>query len=88
MFSAVCKKKQISLLHSNINLIRFRRTLKHTLLGVLDWRDDLVNAPIAQLDRAPDYESGGRGFESSSVHHQEIKTHLKKAALQSGFFCG
>ena len=26
-------------------------------------------APIAQLDRVPDYESGGRGFESSSVRH-------------------
>lgn len=26
-------------------------------------------APIAQLDRAPDYESGGREFESSSVRH-------------------
>ena len=29
-----------------------------------------LNGPIAQLDRVPDYESGGRGFESSSVHHQ------------------
>ncbi len=27
------------------------------------------DAPIAQLDRVPDYESGGRGFESSSVRH-------------------
>src|SRR5262249_19050529 len=24
-------------------------------------------APVAQLDRAPDYESGGRGFESCPV---------------------
>ena len=27
------------------------------------------SGPIAQLDRVPDYESGGRGFESSSVRH-------------------
>src|SRR5262249_5086349 len=26
-----------------------------------------LNAPVAQLDRAPDYESGGRGFESCPV---------------------
>ncbi len=26
-------------------------------------------APVAQLDRAPDYESGGRGFESSPARH-------------------
>ena len=26
-------------------------------------------APVAQLDRAPDYESGGQGFESSPVRH-------------------
>ena len=29
----------------------------------------LQNAPVAQLDRVPDYESGGRGFESSPVRH-------------------
>ena len=28
------------------------------------------NAPVAQLDRAPDYESGGRGFESCPVRQQ------------------
>ena len=28
-----------------------------------------ISGPIAQLDRVPDYESGGRGFESSSVRH-------------------
>jgi hypothetical protein len=26
-------------------------------------------APVAQLDRAPDYESGGQGFESLRVYH-------------------
>ena len=25
----------------------------------------LITAPVAQLDRVSDYESGGRGFESS-----------------------
>jgi hypothetical protein len=29
----------------------------------------LLNAPIAQLDRASDYESVGRGFESSWARH-------------------
>jgi hypothetical protein len=28
-----------------------------------------LNAPIAQLDRASDYESVGRGFESSWARH-------------------
>ena len=28
-------------------------------------------APVAQLDRVPDYESGGRMFESCRVHHSE-----------------
>src|SRR5664279_3488314 len=28
-----------------------------------------VSAPVAQLDRAPDYESGGREFESLRVRH-------------------
>ena len=26
-------------------------------------------APVAQLDRVPDYESEGRGFESRRAHH-------------------
>jgi hypothetical protein len=26
-------------------------------------------APVAQLDRAPDYESGGQGFDSLRAHH-------------------
>ena len=28
-----------------------------------------TQAPVAQLDRAPDYESGGREFESSPARH-------------------
>ena len=31
-----------------------------------------ISGPIAQLDRVPDYESGGRGFESSSVRHLDL----------------
>src|SRR5579872_4315130 len=31
------------------------------------------NAPVAQLDRAPDYESGGRGFESCPVRQQPTR---------------
>jgi hypothetical protein len=27
------------------------------------------DAPVAQLDRASDFESGGRGFESLRAHH-------------------
>jgi hypothetical protein len=29
----------------------------------------IKSAPVAQLDRVPDYESGGRTFESCRVHH-------------------
>ena len=35
--------------------------------GVLRFR--AFAAPVAQLDRAPDYESGGRRFESFRVRH-------------------
>ncbi len=28
-----------------------------------------ANAPVAQLDRAPDYESGGQEFESLRARH-------------------
>ena len=31
------------------------------------------SAPVAQLDRAPDYESGGRAFESLRVHHFPLR---------------
>ena len=29
-----------------------------------------INAPVAQLDRVPDYESVGRKFESCRAHHE------------------
>src|SRR5476651_1069048 len=38
-----------------------------------------VSAPVAQLDRAPDYESGGREFESLRARH-----HL--ATIQRPYF--
>ena len=34
------------------------------------WSRDCGQAPVAQLDRAPDYESGGRGFESCPVRQR------------------
>ena len=32
------------------------------------------NAPVAQLDRAPDYESGGQEFESLRARHLTPRT--------------
>ena len=34
-------------------------------------------APVAQLDRAPDYESGGRGFESLRARHSSQRLSLR-----------
>lgn len=42
------------------------------------------NAPVAQLDRVPDYESEGRGFESRRAHHFIMLV----TAMICGFFCG
>ena len=39
------------------------------------------DGPIAQLDRVPDYESGGRGFESSSVRHHPVSPNLNKSQI-------
>ena len=33
----------------------------------------LTVAPVAQLDRAPGYEPGGREFESLRAHHSSIE---------------
>ncbi len=38
----------------------------------------LLSAPVAQLDRAPDYGSGGWGFDSLRVYHA---LNLKKKHL-------
>ena len=48
------------------------------------------NGPIAQLDRVPDFESGGRGFESSSVRHhisKKIKIILINGSLKGLVGC-
>ena len=39
--------------------------------SVIAMMDDMTEkrAPVAQLDRVPDYESGGRRFESSRARH-------------------
>src|SRR5690606_6053206 len=44
-----------------------RPSLLPRLAGLLMWRPP--SAPVAQLDRAPDYESGGRRFESFRARH-------------------
>jgi hypothetical protein len=40
---------------------------------------DLSNAPVAQLDRALDFESKGRGFESLRAHHLNTMTYSRKS---------
>ena len=40
-------------------------------------------APVAQLDRVPGYEPGGRGFESYPAHQKFIKN--REAAMPHGF---
>ena len=56
----------------------------------LSARRFLKYAPVAQLDRVPGYEPGGRRFESFLAHHTIKKAHFKWAfliviALSSGF---
>ena len=43
----------------------------------------LCNAPIAQLDRAPGYELGGREFESLWAHHIKQRVNWKQLTLLS-----
>src|SRR4051795_10428470 len=38
-------------------------------------------APVAQLDRAPDYESGGQRFESFRARHFPFKRQQMRTAL-------
>lgn len=40
--------------------------LRHKLCSYIEKH---FSAPVAQLDRAPDYESGGLGFKSLQVCH-------------------
>src|SRR3989454_7209201 len=39
----------------------------------------LRHAPLAQVDRASDYESGGQRFESSRAHHSLDETFMREA---------
>jgi hypothetical protein len=43
--------------------------LGQAIFGAAATRRLIVFAPVAQLDRAPGYEPGGRGFESLRAHH-------------------
>ena len=36
-------------------------------------RGGVDQAPVAQLDRAPDFESGGQGFESLPARHRILR---------------
>ena len=38
-------------------------------------------APVAQLDRVPDYESGGRTFESYRARHTQKEPHPADGAF-------
>jgi hypothetical protein len=42
---------------------------KHAALGPYALKCLAKDAPVAQLDRAPDYESGGQEFESLRARH-------------------
>src|SRR6266536_4144924 len=48
------------------------------------FRPRFKNAPVAQLDRVPDYESGGRTFESCRVHHSIQYDSLPASGSMSG----
>lgn len=41
------------------------------------------NAPVAQLDRASDYESEGQGFESLRVYHSFFSETLRKSGQEN-----
>ena len=41
--------------------------------------------PIAQLDRVPDYETGGRGVEYSSVQSEELQSCITQSPNQHDF---
>ena len=42
---------------------------------------------VAQLDRVLDYESRGRGFESSPVHHITLLLGKSRSPWAAFFFC-
>ena len=43
--------------------------------------------PVAQLDRASDYGSEGRGFESSRARHQKTPWEIAENGDSGAFFC-
>ena len=46
-----------------------RQIVDLVVVGSIPTRHPFIfNAPVAHLDRAPDFESGGRRFESSQTH--------------------
>lgn len=47
-----------------------RRNARLELAGIINLR--LINAPVAQLDRVPGYEPGGREFESLRARHLQV----------------
>src|SRR3954454_12283560 len=63
------------------------RRSPHGLRGSVDApmsrpRSQERRAPVAQLDRAPDYESGGRRFESVGARHFPFRAAtMRRAAL-------
>ena len=74
-FAFLCFKqlKKTSPLHLHSrtsNLLTFR---------LVAHKSRLLDAPVAQLDRVPDYESVGRMFESCRAHHSKIKEQTKFA---------
>ena len=58
---------------------RPRRMRRHAFEAILICKirglplDPCRAAPVAQLDRAPDFESGGQGFESLPAHHFDAR---------------
>ena len=43
----------------------------------------ICKAPVAQLDRVPGYEPGGRTFESCRAHHLQIRSRIEISARSS-----
>src|SRR5437879_11758900 len=59
-------------------LFRDRPSRHRTHPGPLKPKCTSENAPVAQLDRAPDYESGGQEFESLRARHYLATTYRAK----------
>ena len=76
---AVAQRRfQAAAVRRGLGLALCRHHADHLSAG-FEARRRQENAPVAQLDRAPDYESGGRGFESFPVR-QSVR--LASARIQ------